>query len=292
MGVAIEDYNDDGFSDIFVSNDLTEQFLFHNNGGRRFEQVALAAGVAFSDDGKRYSGMGAAFADYDNDGRPDILVTNLALEKWALYRNTGESQFSYASSSSGLSALVSRNSGWGVGMHDFDNDGWKDIFAAQSHVLDNVERMDPTLSYLEAPGFYRNMGGRFERTSAGNLPKVAGRGAAFGDLNNDGVVDVVVAVLGGAPLVVRGRAAGNHWLTLNLVGTRSNRDGAGVVVRAGKQRVYATSSGSYLSASDRRVHFGLGSATAVTVEITWPGGRRQTLPGIRADQILTVREPE
>jgi hypothetical protein len=293
MGVAINDYDDDGYPDIFVANDLMEQYLFHNNGNGRFTENALAAGVALSDDGKPYSGMGAAFADYDNDGRPDILVTNLAREKWALYRNLGKGQFAYASLTSGLAALVARNSGWGVGVHDFDDDGRKDIFAAQSHVLDNVERIDSALRYLEPPGLYRNAGnGRFESSDLGPLASVAGRGAAFGDLNNDGAMDAVVSVLGGGPVILRGRADGNHWLTLQLTGTTSNRHAEGAKVRVGNQLVYATTSGSYLSASDRRVHFGLGAAETATVEILWPSGRKQTLSNVKANQILSVKEPE
>lgn len=292
MGVAINDYDADGFADIFVSNDLTEQFLFHNRKDGTFEERGLTADVALSGDGRAYSGMGAAFADYDNDGLPDIAVTNLALEKWALYRNEGGGQFGYASLTTGLAALVARNSGWGVGLFDFDNDGWKDLFAAQSHVLDNVERMNSSLTYLEPPGLYRNVGGSFERNSLATLPAVAGRGAAFGDLNNDGAVDAVTAVLGGSPMVLRGRRNQNRWLTLNLIGSRSNRDGVGATVRVGKQLVYATTSGSYLSASDRRVHFGLGSETEVSVEILWPSGQKQQLAPVKAGQILTVREPE
>jgi hypothetical protein len=291
MGVGIDDYDDDGFADIFVSNDLTEQFLFRNQSGTKFEECALTAGVALSDDGKAYSGMGVASADYDNDGLADILVTNLALEKWALYRNQGKGRFLYTTLSTGLAALVAKNSGWGVGFHDFDNDGWKDIFAAQSHVLDNVERMDASLRYLEPPGLYRNRGGKFERADLGALPRVAGRGAAFGDLNNDGAMDAVVAVLGERPLVLMGRPGQNHWISLDLRGTRSNRDGIGAVIRTGSQRAYATTAGSYLAASDRRVHLGLGSASAANVEILWPSGRRQVLSNVAADRVLTVEEP-
>ncbi|MBI1789125.1 MAG: VCBS repeat-containing protein, partial [Acidobacteria bacterium] len=231
MGVAFNDYDGDGFPDIFVSNDLMEQFLFHNRRDGTFEELALEAGVALSDDGKPYSGMGVAFADYDNDGLPDILVTNLALEKWALYRNEGGGRFAYASLRTGLAGLVARSSGWGLGFHDFDNDGWKDLFAAQSHVLDNVERIHSGLRYLEPPGLYRNVAGRFEKSSLEALPAVAGRGVAFGDLNNDGAIDAVMCVLGGSPLVLRGRPNGNHWLILKLVGRRSNRDGQGAKVR-------------------------------------------------------------
>jgi hypothetical protein len=291
MGVAFNDYDDDGFLDIFVSNDLMEQFLFHNEGNGSFEERGLEAGVALSDDGKPYSGMGAAFADFDNDGLPDIVVTNLALEKFALYRNDGGGHFSYASLATGLAGLSARSSGWGVGLHDFDNDGWKDLFAAQGHVLDNVERINSGLRYLEPPALYRNAAGKFLKPELQELPGVAGRGAAFGDLDNDGTIDAVVSVLGGHPLVLRGRPDKNHWLTLKLVGTISNRDGLGAKVRIGKQWVYATTAGSYLSASDSRVHFGLGGDTRVTVEIRWPSGKRQILDHIATDRIVTVEEP-
>jgi hypothetical protein len=235
--------------------------------------------------------MGVAFADYDNDGRPDILITNLALEKWALYHNDGAGYFSYASLTSGLVELSARSSGWGVGLQDFDNDGWKDVFAAQGHVLDNVERIHAGLRYAEPPALYRNMQGKLQKTSLPSLPSVAGRGAAFGDLNNDGFLDAIVAVLGGPPVVVRGTPGKAHWLTLKLIGTRSPRDGQGTVVRIGRQSGYATTSGSYLSASDSRLHFGLGDETTVNVEIAWPSGRRQLLENVAANQILRVVEP-
>ncbi|HKC86578.1 MAG TPA: CRTAC1 family protein [Blastocatellia bacterium] len=291
LGVAFNDYDDDGFTDVFVANDGMEQFLFHNNGDGGFRERALEAGVAFADNGAPYAGMGVAFSDYDNDGRPDIVVTNLALEKYALYRNEGHGQFLYASLTTGLAELSARSSGWGVGLLDFDNDGWKDLFAAQSHVLDNVERIHSRLKYLEPPALYRNAAGKFERTELA-LPSVAGRGAAFGDLNNDGRMDAVVSVLGGRPLVLLNRGTGGHWLTLKLVGTRANRDGVGAKVRVGKQWAYATTSGSYLSANDGRVHFGLGAEQRVTVEVVWPGGRRQTLENVAADRIVTVKENE
>lgn len=292
MGVAFNDYDGDGFTDVFVSNDGMEQFLFHNKGNGTFEERAMDAGVALSDDGRTYAGMGVAFADYDNDGRPDILVTNLALEKYALYHNDGSRHFSYASLSSGLAGLSAHSSGWGVGLADFDNDGWKDVFVAQGHVLDNVERINSGLRYREAPALFRNSGGRFERVELAGMPAVAGRGAALGDFNNDGAMEAIISVLGGRPVMLRGRSNGNHWITLKLVGTRSNRDGAGAKVRMGDQWAYCTTSGSYLSASDGRVHFGSGTNTRVDLEILWPSGKRQKLDGVAADRIITVKEPE
>jgi hypothetical protein len=292
MGLAFNDYDGDGLPDVFVSNDGMEQFLFHNKGGGKFEERAVEAGVAYSDDGKTYAGMGVAFTDYDNDGLPDIVVTNLALEKYALYRNEGGGQFSYRSLASGLGALTARSSGWGVALQDFDNDGWKDLFVAQGHALDNVERINSGLHYREAPALFRNQAGHFERVNLSQQPEIAGRGLAVGDLNNDGTLDAVVAVLGGRPLVLRSAQDANHWLTLKLIGSHSNRDGIGARVSAGKQSTYCTTSGSYLSASDGRVHFGLGNATRTTVEILWPSGTRQRIPDVAADRIMTVKEPE
>jgi hypothetical protein len=158
-------------------------------------------------------------------------------------------------------------------------------------VLDNIERVHSGLKYKEPPSLYRNVEGKFNNTEVEVLPAVAGRGAAFGDLNNDGFMDVVVAVLGGSPLVLRGKPNGQHWLTLKLIGTRSPRDGQGTLVRIDRQSAYASTSGSYLSASDSRVHFGLGSSTKASVEITWPSGKRQLLENVAANQVLRVVEP-
>jgi hypothetical protein len=292
LGVSFADYDDDGFTDIFVSNDGMRQFLFHNNGNGTFTERGLEAGTALTADGKPLSGMGTVFQDYDNDGRPDILVTVLPREVYALFHNEGDGTFSYRSLEAGLGALTAASSGWGVGLEDFDNDGWKDLFVAQSHVLDNVEQIDAMLHYKETPLFALNHQGRFERADSGVATPLAGRGAAFGDLNNDGWMDAVVTSLGGEPLVLMNHGGTENWLTISLRGTHSNRDGLGARVKVNGQVRFATTAGSYISASDKRLHFGLGDAKLSTVEIRWPSGVNQVLENVKANQFLEVREPE
>jgi enediyne biosynthesis protein E4 len=292
LGVAFADYDGDGFTDIYVANDGMQQYLFHNNGNGTFSEVGLEAGAALSQDGRRLSGMGVVFQDYDNDGRPDVVVTELPREIYGVYHNEGDGSFTYRSLETGLGLLSSGSSGWGVGLEDFDNDGWKDLFVAQGHVLDNVEQIDPSLHYLEPPLLAMNHAGRFERVDSGDNTPWAARGAAFGDLNNDGWQDVVMTVLGGHPQVLMNRSGKAHWLTITLRGTRSNRDGFGAKVQVNGQTRFATSAGSYLSASDKRLHFGLGTAEKAKVEIAWPSGIHQTLNDVHADQFLEVREPE
>src|SRR6202034_991012 len=292
LGVSFADYDDDGFTDIFVSNDGMRQFLFHNNGNGTFTECALESGAALTTDGRPLSGMGTVFQDYDNDGRPDILVTVLPREVYALFHNDGNGLFSYRSLQAGLGLLSAASSGWGLGFEDFDNDGWKDLLVAQSHVLDNVEAIDHSLHYLELPLLALNRNGRFERTDSGIKTPIAGRGLALGDLNNDGWMDAVVTVLGGPPIILMNRGGNQHWLTITLRGTRSNRDGLGARVQVNGQTRFATTSGSYLSAHDKRLHFGLGSAKTTTVEVAWPSGLRQTLKDVTANQFLEVCEPE
>jgi hypothetical protein len=292
LGVAFADYDGDGFTDIYVANDGMQQYLFHNNGNGTFTEVGLESGAALSQDGRRLSGMGVVFQDYDNDGRPDVIVTQLPREIYGVYHNDGDGSFSYRSLETGLGVLSSGSSGWGVGLEDFDNDGWKDLFVAQGHVLDNVERIDPSLHYLEAPLLAMNHNGRFERADSGSTVPVAARGAAFGDLNNDGWQDAVVTTLGGHPQVFMNRGGKSHWLVIILRGTRSNRDGFGARVRVNGQTRFATSAGGYLSSNDKRLHFGLGAAEKAKIEIDWPSGVHQTLNDVHADQFLEVREPE
>jgi hypothetical protein len=292
LGVAFADYDDDGFTDIFVANDGMQQYLFHNNGNGTFTECALDRGAALSADGKPLSGMGTVFQDYDNDGLPDIFVTVLPREIYGAYHNDGKGVFTNRSLETGLGALTSGSAGWGVALEDLDNDGWKDLLVAQSHVLDNVEAIDHSLRYLEPPLLALNRNGRFESAASGTTTPVAGRGLAFGDLNNDGWMDAVVTVLGGPPIVLMNRGGRQHWLTITLRGKKSNRDGLGARVRVNGQTRYATTAGSYLSANDKRLHFGLGSATSARVEVAWPSGTRQTIEGVRSDQFLEISEPE
>ena len=291
LGAAFADYDGDGFTDIFVSNDGMQQYLFHNNGDGTFNECALESGAALTSDGKGLSGMGTVFQDYDNDGRPDVIVTVLPRELYGLYHNDDGRLFTYQSLETGLGALTSGSSGWGVGLEDFDNDGWKDLFVAQSHVLDNVQQIDASLRYKELPLLALNHSGRFERADSGVTTPIAARGAAFGDINNDGYMDVVVSTLGGPPVLLLNRGGNNHWLTIILRGTRSNRDGYGAQVRVNGQTRFATSAGSYVCANDKRLHFGLGAAEKATVEVLWPSGTKQSLSDVRADQFLEVREP-
>lgn len=292
LGVSFADYDGDGFTDIFVANDGMQQFLFHNNHNGTFSEVALEAGAGLSEDGRRMSGMGTVFQDYDNDGRPDIIVTELPREIYSVYHNEGGGLFSFRSLETGLGVLSSGSSGWSFGLEDFDNDGWKDLFVAQSHVLDNVEQIDPSLHYPQLPLLAMNHNGRFERVDSGAATPIAARGAAFGDINNDGWIDVIVTVLGGHPQLFMNRKGSAHWLTITLRGTKSNRDGYGARVQVNGQTRFATSTQGYLSASDKRLHFGLGSSQSAKVEVTWPSGIHQALDNVHADRFLEIREPE
>jgi hypothetical protein len=291
LGVAFADYDGDGLTDIFVTNDVVEQFLFHNNGNGTFTEKGLDAGVALNADGKKLSGMGVVFQDYDNDGKPDVVVTELPHQPQVVFRNDGHGFFSDESMPAGFGMLSGTTSGWSVGLEDFDNDGWKDIFIAQSHVMDNVEELDSTLHYLQPPLLARNQKGHFERANAGSKTPIAARGAAFGDLNNDGWIDVVLTVLSARPQVFMNRGGKQHWLTVSLRGTRSNRDGYGARVIVNGQTRFCTATGGYLSSNDKRLHFGLATAETATIEIFWPSGIHQKLENVRIDQFLEIREP-
>jgi hypothetical protein len=292
LGVAFADYNGDGLTDIYVANDGMQQYLFRNNGNGTFKEVGLEAGAGLNVDGGPLSGMGVVFQDYDNDGRPDVIVTTLPRQTYPVFHNEGNGTFSDQGLQTGVTMLSGVTSGWGVGLEDFDNDGQKDLFIAQGHVLDNVETIDPSLHYLQPTLLALNHNGRFERANPGTAALVAGRGAAFGDLNNDGWIDVVTTVLGDHPQIFMNHSGTAHWLTITLHGTRSNRDGLGARVQVNGQTRFATTAGSYESANDKRLHFGLGSVKTAKVEVFWPLGSRQILKDVPADQFLEIRELE
>jgi enediyne biosynthesis protein E4 len=298
MGVAFADYDGDGFTDIFISNDTFPNFLLRNNGDGTFTDVALFAGVAYNESGKTIAGMGTDFRDIDNDGKPDIFLAAMYGDSFPLYRNLGNGQFEDATDTTGLAAMTLGFTAWGTGMFDFDNDGNKDLFAAGSAILDNSMEVNHK-PYPLPNGLYRNLGnGVFKDVSAQagarfSVP-AAHRGAAFGDLNNDGKIDIVVTVLNGEPQLLMNRSPNhNHWLILKLVGVTDNRDGLGTKVKIttanGVQYNEATTAVGYNSSSDKRVYFGLGNATVVDrIELAWPTGVKQVLTNVKADQILTI----
>jgi hypothetical protein len=301
LGVAIADYDHDGKIDVFVANDSVLQFLYHNKGEGRFEEVGLFSQVAADGDGRTFAGMGVDFADFNNDGRPDLVITNLANQRYALYRNDGDGNFSYATITSGLGRLSMTHSGWGVRFLDYDNDGWKDLLIAQGHDLDTIELSSPNLRYRESMILARNTGSEFVDVSEDSGPVFqqswVGRGLAIGDIDNDGRMDAVVTTNDGPIHILHNETpTQNHWLTLKLIGHKSNYDAIGAEVRlkstSCSQMAIVSTGGSYLSSSDKRVHFGLGGdAVGERIEIRWPSGIVQVLSNIAADQILTVDEP-
>jgi hypothetical protein len=293
MGVAFADYDADGRIDAFVTNDNLPNFLFHNLGGGKFEEAALLAGVALLDHGKPVASMGTDFRDYDNDRRPDIVVTALAGETFPVFRNQGQGMFRDATYASRIGPLVATHSGWGVGLVDFNNDGWKDLFTAQSHVNDIVEQFE-AFAYKEPNGVFANLGnGTFRDDSKTFAPARAHRGAAFADFDGDGRVDAVVSALGEPAQLWRNETeAAGHWLVVRLRGGRSNCDGIGARVSVGNQTNEMTSAVSYSSSSLWGVHFGLGPAAVVPkVEVRWPAGAVQTLENVRANQTIEITEP-
>ncbi len=304
MAVTFADFDGDGFLDAFVTNDTMPNFLFRNVGGKKFEEIAVAAGVAYSPDGDALSGMGSDFRDVNNDGLPDIWHDAVEHEGFPLYINQGGGTFVDANNTSGLGPLTNRMTGWSNGIYDFDNDGWKDLFVARANVMDNIQQAIPAEAYPEPNSVFRNLGnGRFQdvSSSAGASFQIPGahRGAAFGDLFNTGRIDAVVTSLNEPIKLFRNiGAAGQHWLLLRLVGTRSNRMGLGAQIKimtpdGRSQWNEATTAVGYASSSDPRVHFGLAANTLVKeIQITWPSRTIQRLTNISADQILTIEEPK
>ena len=300
MGVAFADADGDGFTDIFVSNDTFPNFLLHNNGDGTFSEEGMNAGVAYKENGKTVAGMGAEFRDLDNDGKPDIFHTAMFGDAFPLYRNLGNGQFEDTTSAAGMTAPTSKLTAWGTGAYDFDNDGMKDLFTANAAILDNSMEVEHRPFPLPNSVFHNRGNLSFEDVSstagAGFGVAAPHRGAAFGDLNNDGRIDAVVTVLNGPPEIwMNGSLNHNHWILLKLVGVADNADGIGTKVKIttahGSQYNEVTTAVGYNSSSDKRVHFGLGDAAMIdTIELEWPTGLKQTLSNVKADQVLTVRE--
>jgi enediyne biosynthesis protein E4 len=293
MGLAFADYDGDGRMDAFVTNDKMPNFLFHNLGGGKFEEVALEAGVALPDHGKAVSSMGADFRDYDNDGLPDIASTALHGETFPLFRNQGKGSFVEVTSASRLARTSTLHTGWSVGLFDFNNKGWKDFFSSNADVNDLVEMFEPVVYKQPNTIFENTRDGKFSESPVEFGQPQAHRGSAFADFDGDGKIDIVIASLEGVAELWRNESASsNHWLILKLTGTKSNRDGIGAEVRIGAQVNSMTSAVGYASSSHFGVHFGLGDLAVVPrVEIRWPSGVRQVLENVKADQLLQVTEP-
>jgi hypothetical protein len=301
LGVAMNDYDRDGWPDIVVANDSFPEQLFHNLRNGTFKEVAVDTGIAYDEDGNTFAGMGIDFADYDNDGWPDIFIDSLAKQKYALFHNE-KGRFNYVSGVAGVSANTVAHSGWGAKFIDYDNDSLKDLFVGQGHVMDNIERTQPDVRYLESPMLLRNQGrGRFTDVSAVSgaifQQQFAARGVAFGDIDNDGFVDVAINCNNGPAILLRNSGNSNHWLVVEPIGVKSNRDGIGAQLHlisedGTEQYAIVSTASSYFSASDKRVYFGLGRSTrAKTLDISWPSGISQRLANIKADQVLAAREP-
>lgn len=300
LGVLTADFDEDGWPDIYVANDGEPSHLFWNNRDGTFTEDGLASGVATSMDGRTQSGMGVAAGDYDGDGRLDIFKTNFSEDLPNLYRNRGNRFFDEATTAAGLGANF-RYLGWGCGLFDFDHDGHLDIFYVNGHVYPEIDRLQSSFGYKQPKVLYQNLGnGRFRDVArlAGRAVQqpIAARGAAFGDMDNDGDVDVIVNPINAIPELLRNDAtAKGNWLQVKLVGRRSNRSaiGARVVSLAGgiRQVREVRSGGSYYSQSDLRLHFGLGEAEVIEVlEIVWPSGQIDRVRELQVNQLLTVEE--
>jgi len=302
MGIAFNDYDGDGFTDIFVANDNMPNSLFHNINGKAFEEVAMEAGVAYSENGKAVSGMGAEFRDLDNDGLPDIWHTATELETFPLFQNRGKGIFIDVTGRSGLARPTLEMSGWSNGVADFDNDGLKDLVVARGNVLDNISEFS-NRTYGEPNAIFRNVGKmKFEEVSSQAGPALQAaepyRGAVIGDLFNDGHMDLIVTVLNGKTKILRNVTANdNNWVTFQLAGTKSNRMAIGAELKLttddGKSQydIVSTSAG-YGASRDPRAHFGLGGfRTVKQLEIRWPSGVRQVLNNLPANRIHRIEEP-
>jgi enediyne biosynthesis protein E4 len=300
LGVAVLDYNGDGWPDILLANDTQPNKLYLNKRNGTFEEKAVSAGIAFSEDGVARAGMGVDAADYDRSGHPSIIITNFANQMLSLYHNEGNGLFVDEAPRSDVGRATLVTLGFGCFFFDYDNDGWPDIFVADGHIEDQIERVQKRVSYAEPPHLFRNLGGgKFQEVTeslgaAFARPKVA-RGAAYADIDNDGALDILVSTNGGRAYLFHNEGGTNHSLRIKLLGTRSNRDGIGAVVRVGKakdqQWQMLRSGSSYLSQSELVLTFGLGNqAKADSLEVQWPSGQVDKLSNINGDQTVTIQE--
>ncbi len=299
LGVATFDFDNDGWTDVYVANDSNPSALYRNRRDGTFEDIGVRAGCAYSQDGKPQAGMGVGIGDFDRNGTLDIVKTNFAGDTSSLYSNTGAGHCEDRTFDAGL-GLNTRWLGWGAGFADFDNDGWLDIFLTNGHVYPEVRQIRAETGYEQRKVVYRNTGGQFVDVTAqlgepATTPR-AGRGTAFGDLDDNGTVDVVISNVHDTPDVfLTSATAGHHWLLVRLVGTQSNRSAIGARVRVvtgdTTQIGEVQGGGSYLSQNDLRLHFGLGAASRVDrLEVRWPNGLEEVWTGVQADRVLTLEE--
>jgi len=300
LGVAVLDTNQDGWPDILVSNDTQPNKLYINNGNGTFSEKGVSAGIAYSEDGIARAGMGVDAGDYDRSGYPSVLITNFSNQMLALYHNERNGLFVDEAPRSDVGHASLLTLGFGCFFFDYDLDGWLDIYIANGHIEDAIEKVQPRVRYAEPPHLFHNLGdGKFKEvtTSTGAsfaTPRVA-RGAAYGDINNDGALDLLLATNGGPAALFRNTGTKNHSLRIKLIGTKSNRDGIGAVVRvsAGSdaQSQMLRSGSSYLSSNELILTFGLGAHTqADSIDIRWPSGQSDHLTNVAADQVLTIKE--
>ncbi len=296
MGIGIADFNDDGWTDVFVANDTEPNFLYLNQRDGTFKEVGLLYGVAYNEAGATVSAMGCDVKDYDNDGWADVFYNNLAGQIWALFKNQRGRYFQYVSPATKILLMSGSRAGWSNGFVDYDNDGFKDLYSANGDI-DNLNSKAPQHDTI-----FENRAGKdfvdvSQQMGADFLRIGFQRGSSLADLNNDGFVDIVVTSLNQKPRILMNSADnGNHWLLLQLTGRKSNRDAIGTKIKvttpSGRTLYnHVTVSVGFMSSSDRRVHFGLGSEKAADIELRWPGGAVQNLTGVPADQILRVEEP-
>jgi hypothetical protein len=297
LGVAVFDYNADGWPDLFVANDTQPNKLYRNQGNGTFKEEGLAAGIAFGEDGVARGAMGVDTADYDRSGKAHLLVGNFANQMLGLYHNEGNGLFVDEAPRSSIGRATLLNLTFGVFFFDYDLDGYPDIFTANGHIEEEISRVQPKVQYAQLPSLFHNLGkGKFEpMTGAFTKPLVA-RGAAYGDFDRDGDLDVLVANNNGPAVLYRNDGGNkNHWLRVRLSGTKSNKDGIGATVKvtsAGGSQWQAVHSGSsYCSSSDLALTFGLGKDTSISaIDIVWPSGTKQHMANVKADQHLTIAE--